>query len=149
LKAAKSKSSILKKRKKVMIWKNRHLKSMQDEMSVSTKCKSRNLKNLWIKCLQEKHAEIKKAFDTPLAKRSAEQKKLLSDYPNSNVNTALIIQRNAKLNAEFKKYTDEAANIRSKKPPVTSYRVLAETVEKPPQTFRFEREGCGSTQGGC
>ena len=88
---------------------------------------------------QEKHAEIKKAFDTPLVKRSAEQKKLLSDYPNSNVNTGLIIQRNAKLNAEFKKYTDEAANIRSKKPPVTSYRVLAETVEKPPQTFRFER----------
>lgn len=85
------------------------------------------------------HTQIKKAFETALAKRSPEQKKLLSDYPNSNVNTGLIIQRNAKLNAEFKKYTDDAAKLRSQKPAILSYRVLTEGTEKPPPTHRHER----------
>lgn len=87
----------------------------------------------------EKHATIQKAFETPIAKRTAEQKKLLSDYPNSNVNAALIIQRDAKLSAEFKAYTDEAEKIRALKPAIASYRVLTEVPDKVPVTNRFER----------
>lgn len=85
------------------------------------------------------HGEIKKAFETPIPKRTPEQKKLLSNYPNSNVNVGLIIQRNQKLSSEFKSYTDEIERIRSSKPTVTSYRVLTEVPGKVPVTNRFER----------
>lgn len=85
------------------------------------------------------HSEIKKAFETPILKRNVAQKKILSDYPNSNVNAALIIQRDAKLSLEFKAYTDEAEKIRSLKPAVASYRVLTEEPGITPTTNRFER----------
>ena len=87
----------------------------------------------------EMHVPIKKAFETPITKRTAEQKKLLSDYPNSNVNATLIIQRDGKLSVEFKAYTDEAEKIRALKPAVASYRVLTEVPDKVPVTNRFER----------
>ncbi|MSR32063.1 MAG: DUF1553 domain-containing protein [Gemmataceae bacterium] len=83
--------------------------------------------------------KVRAAFESPPAKRTKEQVKLLSDYPNSNVNTGLVIQRNAKLDAEFKSYLADAAKIRAEKPLLTSYRVLRETQEKPPETRRFER----------
>jgi hypothetical protein len=85
------------------------------------------------------HSEIKKAFETPILKRNVAQKKILSDYPNSNVNAALIIQRDAKLSLEFKAYTDEAEKIRSLKPAIASYRVLTEEPGITPTTNRFER----------
>jgi len=92
-----------------------------------------------LKAPSEKHTEIRKAFETPLAKRTTEQKKLLSDNPNSNVNAALIIQRNAKLAAEIKVFTDEALKIREEKPIIASYRILTEVPNKASTTYLQER----------
>lgn len=87
----------------------------------------------------ELHAPVRQAFETPLAKRTAEQKKLLSDFPNSNVNINLIIQRDKKYSAELKVFTEEAAALRGQKPMPFSIRALTEVPGTIPTTFRFER----------
>jgi hypothetical protein len=83
---------------------------------------------------------IRMASDTPPAKRTAEQKKLLKDNPSVNVTAGSLYLYDSKAAAELKRIAEQAANVRAKKPKEEYLRALTETAGRtPPETFVFIR----------
>ncbi|HEY3789132.1 MAG TPA: DUF1549 domain-containing protein, partial [Urbifossiella sp.] len=79
------------------------------------------------------------ARNTPEAKRSAEQKKLMREHPSLNVDAGSLYLYDSKAAAALKKLADGSASLRAKKPTETFVRVLTEVPGKEPPTFLFHR----------
>ncbi len=88
----------------------------------------------------EMRDKARAARDTPAAKRTAEQKKLMQENPSLNVSAGSLYLYDSKAAAVLKKMADEAAEVRKKKPVEQFVRALAEApTKKPPTTFLFHR----------
>src|SRR5262249_16829309 len=72
-------------------------------------------------------------------KRTAEQKKLLQDYPSLNVSAGSLYLYDSKAAAELKKLADQAAAVRTRKPVADFVRALTEVPGQIPKTFPFYR----------
>jgi hypothetical protein len=83
---------------------------------------------------------VREARDTPVKKRSAEQKRLLKAHPSVNVSAGSLRLYDKKLAAELQKYTDRAKALRDTKPVEEFVRALTEPVQsEPPKSFVFAR----------
>lgn len=80
-------------------------------------------------------AEVRKAVDTPLAMRTPEQKRLLADYPFTNVNAGTLYLYDRAAADELQKLADEAAAIRAKKPVEQFVRALTEVPGRAAPTY--------------
>jgi mono/diheme cytochrome c family protein len=87
----------------------------------------------------ERRAEARAARDTPPAKRTAAQNKLLQEHPSLNVSAGSLYLYDSKAANELKKLADQAAQVRQKKPVEQFVRALTETPGKVPTTFLFHR----------
>lgn len=83
--------------------------------------------------------KLRAAYDTPSDKRSAEQKKLLTDNPSVNINAGVLYQYNQKAADDLKAMDAKIAEIRGRKPPEDFITVLTEPAEKVPVTYLFHR----------
>ncbi len=86
--------------------------------------------------------QLRGAFETPVAKRTTEQKDLLTKYPAANVpSRGDLLRRNAKneYNAIEKKYADSIAAVQAKRPPDDFAHGLTEIAGKFHPTFLFAR----------
>lgn len=89
---------------------------------------------------EELQAPVREARDTPAAKRTAEQKKLLKDHPSVNVTAGSLYLYDRKAADELKAIADRAAKLRATKPKEEFVRALTEPAEAaPPPTFVFYR----------
>src|SRR5438552_3613056 len=84
-------------------------------------------------------AKARAARTAPAATRSAEQKKLLQDYPSLNVSAGSLYLYDAKAAAELKKLADQATAVRARKPVEDFVRALTEVPGQVPATFLFHR----------
>ncbi len=85
-------------------------------------------------------ADVRKARETPAAKRSAEQKALLKKHPSVNVTAGSLYLYDRKAADELKKLADEAAKLRATKPKEELIRCVWEPAKKtPPPTHLFAR----------
>jgi len=82
---------------------------------------------------------IRIARNTPQAKRTPAQEKLLRDHPSVNVSAGSLYLYDAKAAAELKKLAEKAAKIRATKPAEDFVRALSEIPGQVPQTFLFHR----------
>ena len=82
---------------------------------------------------------IRIARNTPQAKRTPAQEKLLRDHPSVNVSAGSLYLYDAKAAAELKKLAEEAAKVRATKPIEDFVRALSEIPGQVPQTFLFHR----------
>jgi len=85
--------------------------------------------------------QLKDAFHTPEAKRTAEQKTFFSRYPNLNINAGNLYQYDPAAADDLKKDAAKIATIRARIPAEEFLRVLTENVDEktPPPTFLFHR----------
>src|SRR3989441_9564334 len=83
--------------------------------------------------------QLRAAYDTPAEKRTAEQKKLLSDNPSVNINPGVLYQYNQKAADDLKAMDAKIAEIRGRKPTEDFLTVLIEPGDKLPVTYRFQR----------
>ena len=85
--------------------------------------------------------QIREAAKTPIAKRTKDQKKLLTDHPKAAVPVGTLLERNAK--ADYKAITDQFAKLiddqRKQRPTDDFAHCLTEVPGKTPQTFLFFR----------
>jgi hypothetical protein len=79
------------------------------------------------------------ARTSPPTKRTAEQNKLLRDYPSLNVSAGSLYLYDSKAAAELKKLADQAAAMRARKPVEDFVRALTEVPGQVPATFLFHR----------
>lgn len=92
-----------------------------------------------LKIPEEFRETAKKAFETPDAKRSPEQKKLLATYPKINVRAGIIDQYDPKAMAELKKAQANIDAKRAEKPKEDIYAIMSELPGKIPATKLFNR----------
>jgi hypothetical protein len=83
--------------------------------------------------------KLKAAFDTPEAKRTAEQKSLLGSHPSVNISPGLLYQYDQAAADELKQDAAKIAAIQSRVPSEQFLRVLTETPGETPATFLFHR----------
>ena len=83
--------------------------------------------------------QLKKAYETPGGKRTAEQKRLLKKHPSVNITRGVLYQYIPKSRPELKKFDTRIANIRAKKPKEEFLRTLVEPADHAPQTRLFHR----------
>ncbi len=88
---------------------------------------------------EERRAAARAARDTPDAKRSAAQKKLMQEHPSLNVSPGSLYLYDAKAADALKKMAEGAAEMRKKKPVEEFVRALTEVPGKVPQTVLFHR----------
>lgn len=88
---------------------------------------------------KEIHEAIKAARGTPVAKRTAEQKKLLLTHPSVNVTAGSLYLYDSKAAADLKAIGERAAKLRATKPTPEFIRALTEVSGRVPTTFLFER----------
>ena len=79
------------------------------------------------------------ARDAPPAKRTAEQQRLLKEYPNLNVTAGSLYLYDSAAAAELKALADKAAAVRAKKPVEDFVRALTEIPGQVPATHVFHR----------
>jgi hypothetical protein len=79
------------------------------------------------------------ARDTPIGKRTAAQKKLLSDHPSLNVSPGSLYLYDSKAAADLLTYTKKATGVRATKPMGESIRALTEIPGNIPTTHLFGR----------
>jgi hypothetical protein len=79
------------------------------------------------------------ARNTPEAKRTPEQKKLMQEHPSLNVSAGSLYLYDAKAAADLKAMADAAAALRAKKPVEQFVRVMTEPAGPPPATRLFNR----------
>ncbi|MBM4071259.1 MAG: DUF1549 domain-containing protein [Planctomycetes bacterium] len=82
---------------------------------------------------------VKQARNTPAAKRTAEQQKLLRDHPSVNVSAGSLYLYDPKAAADLKQYVARANEVRARKPVEHFIRVLTEPPGVVPATFLFHR----------
>ena len=87
----------------------------------------------------ELHEPVKKAFETPEAKRTPEQKTLFEKYPKINVRAGIIDQYDPKAMAELKKAQVTIDAKRAEKPKEDFYAIMSEVPSKIPATKLFHR----------
>ena len=87
----------------------------------------------------ELHETVRKAFETPDAKRTPEQKKLFEKYPKINVRADIIDQYDPKAMAELKKAQAIINAKRAEKPKEDFYAIMSEVPNKIPATKLFHR----------
>ncbi len=88
----------------------------------------------------ELHDSLRAARDTATAKRTAEQKKLLQQYPSVNVDSGSLYLYDKNAADELKQMADEAGKVRAEKPKEEFVRALWEPANQPPpKTFLFHR----------
>jgi hypothetical protein len=85
------------------------------------------------------HEQARQMHGTPPAKRSAEQSKLLMQYPFLNVTDGSLYLYDGKAAKELKEIAERAAKLRATKPVPEFVRALTEPAGPPPKTFRFDR----------
>ncbi len=83
--------------------------------------------------------KLRAAWETTAAKRTPEQKKLLSKHPAANVNNGTLYQYNQKAADELKKLDKGIKEQRAKKPAEEFLRVMRETPGKISKTRIFHR----------
>lgn len=83
--------------------------------------------------------ELKTAYETPAAKRSASQKELLRKNPSVNISSGVLYQYNQKAADDLKTYDKRIKEIRAKKPKEEFLRILSENPGKVPVTRLFYR----------
>ncbi|QDU23521.1 PSD1 and planctomycete cytochrome C domain-containing protein [Urbifossiella limnaea] len=88
---------------------------------------------------EDRRAAARAARDTPDAKRSPVQKKLMQEHPSLNVSAGSLYLYDAKAAAALKKMAEGAAEMRKKKPVEGFVRALTEVPGKVPQTVLFHR----------
>ncbi|HEV3385580.1 MAG TPA: PSD1 and planctomycete cytochrome C domain-containing protein [Gemmata sp.] len=88
---------------------------------------------------KEEQPEARSARETPEAKRSPAQKKLMQQHPSLNVSAGSLYLYDSKAAAELKKMSDAATEVRKKKPVEEFVRALTETPGKVPITFLHHR----------
>lgn len=88
---------------------------------------------------EELRGPTRAARATPVAKQTAEQKKLLKEHPSVNVSAGSLYLYDSKAAADLKNFADQAAEIRSRKPVEDFVPVLTETPGAMPVTFVFNR----------
>jgi mono/diheme cytochrome c family protein len=85
--------------------------------------------------------QLREAFKTPVAKRSAEQKALLVKYPKANIPVATFLERNAK--EQYKAITDKFAPLieaaQKQRPAEDFAHCLTEIPGRASPTFLFHR----------
>jgi hypothetical protein len=81
----------------------------------------------------------REAHQTPADDRSDEQKKLLKQHPSLNVSAGSLYLYDRQAAAELKALADQAAAIRSKKPPQRLVRATTETPDPIPESRLFVR----------
>jgi hypothetical protein len=79
------------------------------------------------------------ARNTPEAKRTNDQKKLMQEHPSLNVSAGSLYLYDSKAAADLKKLGDAAASLRARKPTEQFVRVIIETPGAVPPTLRFNR----------
>ncbi len=82
---------------------------------------------------------LRVALDTPDAKRTAEQKQLLSQHPSVNISPGLLSQFNPTAAADLDKERAKVAAIQAKAPVEQFLRVLTENPGEVPPTYLFYR----------
>ncbi|MFN0199400.1 MAG: PSD1 and planctomycete cytochrome C domain-containing protein [Planctomycetaceae bacterium] len=82
---------------------------------------------------------LKTAFVTPADKRNDEQKQLFDKYPSININEGNLYQYNQGSADMLKKYDEQIAAIRAKKPVEEFVNVLTEVPGNIPATYLFYR----------
>jgi hypothetical protein len=82
---------------------------------------------------------IKAARNTPEAKRTPEQQKLLRDHPYVNVTPGSLYLYDSKAAATLKEYDQKSAKLRETKPRPDFIRALTEVPGQMPPTFLFDR----------
>jgi hypothetical protein len=88
---------------------------------------------------EERRAAARAARDTPDAKRTPEQKRLMQEHPSLNVSGGSLYLYDAKAADALKKMAESAAEMRKKKPVEEFVRALTEVPGKVPQTVLFHR----------
>jgi mono/diheme cytochrome c family protein len=88
---------------------------------------------------EEQRDEVREARSAPKEKRTAEQTKLLKEYPAVLVPPGSISLYDPKAAAELQKLADEAGAIRAKKPVEEFVQALTEVPGKVPATHVFGR----------
>ena len=83
--------------------------------------------------------QLKAAFDTPAAKRTADQKALLSRYPSVNISPGNLYQYDQPAADELKQDAVKIAGVQARVPEEQFLRVLAENPGETPATFLFYR----------
>ncbi len=122
-------------------------KEVEAEVAVVAAEKAKKLAKYIDEALEKelgKHAtelreRLRTAYKTPATKRNDEQKKLLKEYPSTNISAGNLYQYNKGHADELKAIDANIAKIRTKKPVEKFLRVLTETSGKAPQTFLFHR----------
>lgn len=87
----------------------------------------------------EMRAAARAARDTPDARRTPAQKKLMQEHPSLNVSAGSLYLYDKPAADELKKMADAAAEVRKKKPVEQFVRALTEAPGKVPTTFLFHR----------
>jgi mono/diheme cytochrome c family protein len=88
---------------------------------------------------EDRRPAARAARDTPDAKRTAAQKKLMQEHPSLNVSAGSLYLYDAKAAAELKTMTEAAAAVRKKKPVEEFVRALTEVPGRVPPTALFHR----------
>lgn len=88
---------------------------------------------------EELRKTVRKARETPPAKRTPEQNKLLKEHPSVNVSAGSLYLYDKQAADELKKMSDEAAKIRAAKPKEEFVRYLTERPGQIPATHLFFR----------
>ena len=83
--------------------------------------------------------QARAARNAPAAKRTAEQQRLMKEYPSLNVTAGSLYLYDAAAAAELKKLADRASAVRAKKPVEDFVRALTEIPGRVPATFLFHR----------
>lgn len=83
--------------------------------------------------------QLKAAYDTPKAKRTAEQNELLKKHPSVNITPGVLYQYIPKSREEMQEFDKKIAEIRQKKPVEEFLRVAVEPPNHVPVTKLFHR----------
>ncbi len=87
----------------------------------------------------EIRGKLRDACNTPEAKRTAEQKKLLASHPSVNISEGVLYQYNQAAADDLKKEREKIAAVRARKPVEDFVSVLDEVPGVVPETHVFHR----------
>jgi mono/diheme cytochrome c family protein len=83
--------------------------------------------------------ELRAAYQTPADQRNDQQKQLLEKYPSANLTEGVLYQYNQAAADDLKKFDEQIAAVRAKKPPEEFIQALVEPPNHQPETKLFHR----------
>lgn len=83
--------------------------------------------------------ELRAAYQTAADQRNDQQKQLLEKYPSVNLSEGVLYQYNQAAADDLKKFDDQIAAVRTKKPPEEFIQALVEPAGHLPETKLFHR----------